>query len=283
MGPEETTLQDSQKRPDIFAYHDYRSFLREWFQYLRNTRPGFSLRALAREAKIGSGYLPMVLSGARNLSDKALNKMSSSLGLTSQEKVYLELLRTISDSESQEARLEALKRVQRFRGYQKANRKEIEVYRYLTSWFYVAIREMATLSEFRLDPKWIQDRLKGRIPLDDIKKAVQFLVENGYIEEREDGKVHLPEKDINCVGGVYRIAIGKFHREMLGLAADSISDTPSSQRNITGHTLAIASKDFEKVRKILDKALQDVAALEAESTDKNSVYNITLAAFPLTK
>ena len=67
-------LQLMKERPDIFSYHDYRVFLKDWFEFRKQEGKGFSVRSVARDAKLGSGYLPMVLAGERNLSPKALAK-----------------------------------------------------------------------------------------------------------------------------------------------------------------------------------------------------------------
>lgn len=268
-------------RPDIFRYHDYREFLRDWFNFLKVTKPGFSLRSLARESGLASGYLPMVLAGSRNLSAKALEKCSRYLGLSPRERNYLDLLRTLGDSDSPEARKEAFEKIQRYRTYQQVNPREIEVYRYLTRWFYVAIREMALLPGFRPDARWIQARLRGKVSLKDVQQALDFLISSGFMTVQPDGSVTVPQKDMQCIGGVFKLALGNFHSEMLGLAIDSISSTPRDRRSVTGHTMAISEKNYQKVVKILESALKQIAELEETDDSNNEVYHIALAAFPL--
>ena len=71
----------SPERPDLYRYHDYRAFLRDWIEYQRGTRPGFSLRSLSTESGLALGYLSMVLSVARRLTAEALQKLGRPLGL----------------------------------------------------------------------------------------------------------------------------------------------------------------------------------------------------------
>lgn len=270
-------------RPNIFEHHDYREFLKVWFEYLKKTQPRFSLRRLAEESKLSCAYLPKILAGTRNITQKGLDKFSRLLALTPSERSYLELLCTVSDSDSQEARLEALEKLQRFRAYQELNSKEIEVYKYLTHWFYVAIREMAALSDFRPDPNWIRGRLKSKPSLSAIKEALDFLIQNGYVKMDEKGKARRPDKNLNCEGEVYRIAIRQFHREMLQLATDSLGNTPTDKRTVTGHAMPISSESYPKLQKILDKALRQIEELGQTETSARGVYYVTLAAFPLTE
>lgn len=273
----------STEKPNVFQYHDYRKFLSDWIGYLRATEPGFSLRLLARKSGLASGYLPMVLSGTRNLSEKAWKKISRFLHLTPRERTFVDHLRLAMDSDSHEVRKEAFDRIQKVEPYRQNNPKELEVYRYLTHWYYVAIREMVTLPEFKADPAWIQSRLKGKVPLKEIEQALSFLIEKGYIEVKPNGLAHLREKDIRCEGDVFRIALFQFHREMLGLAIESLAATPSERRTVTGHTVAIAASQYAQVKTILDEALSKVAQLENSKDQSDSVYHIALAAFPLTR
>lgn len=234
-------------------------------------------------ADVASGYLPMILSGNRNLSSKAAQKLLPHLGLNPSERSYFQSLHMLSETESPVAKIEAFDKIQRFRAYRNQNPKETETYRYLTRWFYVAIREMAALPSFKLDASWIQSHLRTPVPLHEIKQAVEFLVKSGYLEVIPGGSARLPEKDIECVGGIFRIALTKFHREMLQLAALSLDNAPSEERSITGHTVAIPSSRFEEVRGILDEALKKIAALSFQGTEADTVYHVILSAFPLTK
>lgn len=261
------------KTPEIYTYHDHLAFLRDWLAYRKASQPGFSLRTLAKEAGISAAYLPLVLAGKRTLTFKALQKLAPHLGLNRQERSYLEALVTLGTADSQTVRLDALEKMKRFGSYQKANPKEFEAYQYLTHWYYVAIREMVSLPGFEATPEWIQPRLKFNVPLAEIKAALEFLEKNGYLTT--------PNKSIECVGGVYRVALTQFHHEVLDLAARSITDTPSEQRSIQGHTVALGSQQLDEARKILDEALKKIQSLSQSESTPDSVYHVELALFPL--
>lgn len=276
------TANETAKRPDIYRYHDHRAFLVDLVAFLRTSEPGFSLRSLSEAAGLAVGYVSMALSGARALSNDALEKMAKPLGLNAAEKTHLELLRLLGESDSQEVRASALERIQKFGAYQRTNPKESEAFRYLTRWVNVAIREMVSLSDFRAEPDWILERLRKRLPQKEVQDALEFLVKNHYIE-LAGKKARLPEKNIDCDGEVFRLVLGQFHRQMLRLAAESYDDTPIEERNITGQTIAIAQEDWPELKKILDDTLDRIGELEKRAKSKNSVYHVTFAAFPLTQ
>src|SRR5690606_1478920 len=129
-----------------------------------------------------------------------------------------------------------------------ANPRELEAYRYLTHWYYVAIREMASLPGFRAEPRWVAPRLRGGVSVKEAEQALEFLREFGFLREQPDGSVALADKDIKCIGGVYRLALAQFHREMLALISRLLPRTPREERFVAGHTFAIPRSRFPELR-----------------------------------
>lgn len=270
-------------KPDIYRYHDYRQFLNDWIKYRKNTEAHFSLRFLARKSNVAVGYLSMILSGERKMLHETLEKIAKPLKLSVSEKSYLELLRTVAESESTLTKHEALEKLRRFRNYREVNTKEIEVYRYLTHWYYVAIREMVNLPDFKADAGWIQSKLRNKVSLKEIKEALDFLLDNGYLEKSPDGRIRAVEKELLCLSGVYRLALTQFHREMLELASASLDNSSVEERDITGYTLAIPKEKLEELKQICFAFLRQLSNLENKSLPADSVYHVAVAAFPLTR
>ncbi|MEK6577933.1 MAG: TIGR02147 family protein [Bdellovibrionota bacterium] len=273
----------AKERPNIFKYHDYREFLKDWLAYKKASQSGFSLRYLAGKSGLGAGYLSMVNNRTRNLSSKALTKLIPPLGLEPRERPFFELLVKLGDADSQEERLSALDRMKKFSTYRKNNSSESEVFQYLTHWYYVAIREMTALPEFKTNPSWIASQLNCKVSIPEIEKALKFLIENKYIEVLSNGKAHPPEKSLDYMGGIYKIALTQMHQEMLSLAGKSIESTPSAERAILGHTFAVEDGDFDQAREILNEAFEKVRKLSKGKSSGKSVYHMELALFPLTR
>jgi uncharacterized protein (TIGR02147 family) len=272
------------EKPDIYGYHDYRLFLNKWMAYLKHTIGEFNVRKLAKLSQVSESYLSMVLSGERSLSEVQLAKILPHLNLDISEKSYLEWLRMIVETADADERLEALKKIQRFRQYREMNPLEVETYQYLTNWHYVVIRELTALPDFRADAKWIQTRLKIKVPLNQIKRGIEFLVQHGFVQLNTDGSANLPDKRIHCKTGVLRPALTQFHREMLTLACDSIENTPSEERNISAHTCAIPIDRISEAKRILDEARRQIIELSNESSSQpDTIYHFGFLAFPLTK
>lgn len=270
-------------KPNIQNYHDYLEFLKDWTEYLKDQESRFSLRKLAKEAGIASGYLPMCFSRKRKLSLNFYEKIKPLLKLSAKEKQFLDLLRVIAESEQPSERVQALTDLQKLNDYKKNHHSELEAHQYLSRWYYVAIRELVNLPEFNVEPAWIQERLRGRISQKEITEGLEFLLKFGFILKDHSGEYKVVEKQLSCHEGVYKISLGEFHRQMLDIAKVSIDDVSREERLLLGHTVALSQEQYEKVQVILREAINKIETVDSKSENESEVYQIEIAAFPLTK
>ncbi|MGZ3769983.1 MAG: DUF4423 domain-containing protein [Bdellovibrio sp.] len=277
-------------RPNIQDYHNYLEFLKDWIQFLKDREKGFSLRKIAKEAGMASGYLPMCFSGQRKLSEKFYNKIKPFLKLTAKEERHLDLLRVIAESDDPSLRSSALSALQKFKGYREANQSELEVHKYLSNWYYVAIRELINGPGFIDDVEWIQARLRGRVTQKEVEEALHFLTNFGFVNKNSDGKYKVAEKQLDCHEGVYKISLSQFHRQMLDFAKLSIDETPRDERLLLGHTASLSADQYNRIQAILKESLTQIEIVGKNSHSESnssanevSVYHIELALFPLTK
>lgn len=266
------------QRPKVIDYHDYRAFLKDWFAYLESGPEGFSLRQLARAAGVGVSLLSMCLNGKRGLSAAVFAKLRAHLGLGERDLQYLDLLREMAEAPTQEDRVRVMAHLQKRQEYKNRHPQEFETFHYLSAWYFVAIREMAALPDFKPEAQWVQSRLREHVPLENVTKALAFLKEHGFI-----GDTPGPQKNLECAGGVYRVALRNFHKEMLNQVHTAIENVPADHRQILGHTLAIPAEHLDQVSTILQEALTKIENLGEQSTPPDTVYHITLAAVPLTR
>ena len=240
------------------------------------------MRKLSIKMGMGSGFLSLVLSGARGLTDEAQVKLLRFLGLNRAEELFFKALRKLDESSLQEDKLEAFRGIQRFRNYKTKSPKESQVYQYLTKWYYVAIREMALQSDFQVDAAWISEQLLFKVSVKEARAALVFLEANGFIKINSDKKVEVPERQIDCFGGVYKLSLTEFYRQMFALAHESIGLVPSEERSVLGHTFSITEDQFGQVRELLKDVQKKIEALGGTDQKGTRVYQIGLQAFPLT-
>lgn len=225
----------------------------------------------------------MIISGDRKLNGKTLSKLLPHLFLTSAEKSHLHLICSLSNAKSQDEKSRAMDSIQKHRSYQKTNPKETEVYQYLTHWYYVVIREMTALPEFELKAEWIQKRLMNSVTLADINRAIEFLTLHQFLSIDSEGKVRPPERRLECVEEIHKIALAKYYKQIFSLAMEHIAHLEPSQKYLSGHMVALSHENFIKIKNILDETLKDIEQISESEKKPESVYQFSLLGFKITK
>lgn len=270
------------KKPVVYDSHSYRTFLRDWLAFQKASQSGFTMERFSRLAGLSPGYVSMLLSGKRDLTQEALEKLRPHLKLTEPEFAFLSHLVFLEHAQSPQGSATALDRMRRHKAYRKNHPKESEISEYLSNWYYVAIREMATLPDFKLDPKWIQSRLAAAVEVKKIRAAVEFLVMHGYIEKKKDGSVVPPQKTLDCIESVYKASLARFHEDVLRLAGHSIYSASRDARVVLGHTVALTKGQFQKISQELNRLIRSAQEIGREESDPDEVYHLEVAFFPLT-
>jgi uncharacterized protein (TIGR02147 family) len=268
-------------RPDIFRYHDMRAYLATLFVYLREVDPQFSLRHLAEKSGVSLGLLSGVIANKITLTEKALHKISPHLGLPQNEVIFFGWLRALSESSKNEERVRAFNNIRRHGRFSEAQKKELDAYRYLTKWYYPVVRELALWPEFQLDAKWVRDRLNGKISLVEAKDALLFLLSRGYLVTDDNGVVRLGTPKITCTGGIFRLAMSEYHKQLLDIAKNSIAEIERDHRDINALTISCDEDGILAVKEIFREALEKLRLIGEGRSRKSKVLQMHLLAFPV--
>lgn len=276
------------KKPSIYIYKDFVEFLKDAIGFCQK-KENTSLREFCKKLNISVSLLSMVLHKKRIPTDSLLKKVYLYLGLSAVEIKYANQLKTIYKSkeiEIQKASLESLSKKKHFRD---AHRSEYEFSKYLSKWYYVAIKELAGLVDFRENADWIQSKLAFNVTKTEVRKALSFLKQSGILIT-ENGKLASSQRQMNCEDGIFRISLGGFHKQILNLVSKSIDTVPRDQRLLLGYTLALSDTNREAANSILIEAFEKIKNLDAQiisakQTAESSaeIYHIELAAIPLSK
>jgi hypothetical protein len=68
---------------------------------------------------------------------------------------------------------------------------------------------------------------------------------------------------------------------MLDLAHESIHSVARDERLIMGQTMAVSKENFEQIKHIIQKAVKQINEVNKGSHNKENVYHVEIAAFPL--
>ena len=174
--------------PEIARYTCYRAFLRDFFEYKKSLRSGFSYRQFAGLVGLKSpNYLQLVIQEKRNLTETTGRRLAEALKLSSKEVNYFEALIRLQNAENDADKIKAQKHLHACLKKLLAHFVTEDANEILRKWYYLLIREMVQLADFEASGLYISHRLQGIISAEEAEQAFKFLINSGYLKA-EGGK-----------------------------------------------------------------------------------------------
>ncbi len=278
-------LEVSKKAPgvNVFEFLDYRAYLRAYYTAEKERRPAFSHRFFSRLAGLRSpNFLKLVMDGERNLGPETVPKFIKALGLTGEAASFFADLVTFTQAESVADKNRAFERISASRRFRSARRIEGDLFKYLSHWYYPAIRELAAREDFQENPKWIAAQLRPKIPATDAATALNLLLSLGLlVRDAETGKIVRGEPTLTTEHQSLSLATVNFHRQMLERASASIENTKREHRDLAALTVCVQPATAALVKERIHRFREEMTQLCDADTKGNTVYQLNVQWFPL--
>jgi len=270
--------------PSVFAYLDYRVFLREWFKAKKAHNPRFSHRAFVRRTGRGSpSLLTDTISGRRNLTPELVEDFARALRFEDEEARYFGHLVALDQAETDRDRREAWTRVAATRRFKEAHALEGEGYDFLSHWFYPVVRELTALEDFQEDAEWIARAVRPPITPEEAAQALESVLSLGLVE-RVDGRLRPRDVALVTPPQVQGLAVHDYHQGMLGLAVEAISRFRSSERHFSAMTVAVPESRVPELKRELEAMTQRFLELcDGAEGKRERVLQVQLHFFPVSR
>ncbi|MCS6838176.1 MAG: TIGR02147 family protein [Bdellovibrionaceae bacterium] len=280
----------NEQKPNVFDYLDYRSFFRDMYEYLKKKNYRFSRSALVQRAGLGinsRGYFRMIVEGKRNLSEFSIIGFGRAFQLSEKEIQYLENLVFFNQAKSEKDKLYYLGRLKNLaRGGKTIKAVEVlqSQYRYLSTWYLAAIRELISLPEFTNDPNWIVKKLKGSVTKDQVTEAIKDLITLGMIEKDETGHLKVIHDVVTFKDNPQNFQVANtLHREMMELAKNALEHEPYQWRSCSSIILACKASEFESMREEIKEFRRHLLSKYGQNSAENdSVVGMGFQLFFIT-
>ena len=273
------------KKPDIFAYLDYRKFLGDAFAELKAKHPRTSYRSFAKEAGYTSpNFLQLVIEGKRNLAPALFPGTIRALGCNKQQAEFFTNLVGFGQAKGFEEKNFHYQKILRSRNYVAAKPVEKSQFQYFDQWYHPVVRELLTHKGFTGDLHWIADRVYPRITLAQVEKSVELLQSLGLVKrERGDGRLVHTDSIVATPAEVGHLAVANYHRAVLQLASEAIEEFPQAERDLRSVTLGIPKSAYPALKSKLEDIWRDLLAMAETKAEVEEVLQINLQMFPLTR
>lgn len=269
----------------IFAYTDYREFLKNYCARMKETTQYFSHRYFTKLAGLGSeSYLRMVIKGERNLSPATISKFAKAMPFSKKEAVYFNVLVLYNQSLTDDEKSRYLEQVLSLRPRSTIAGLTRDQFEYLTNTLFVIIREMAALPDFKDDAVWIAQNLRRKSKPSEVQHALEVLERLKLLLRDQDGKLKHSGLSLDTPCGLPVLEMLNYHRQILMESKDAIMTAPYDEWDVYSHTIPVPKESLGKVSDLLRQCLDEIThVINVGSKNFNEVYQINIQMFPVTK
>jgi len=255
--------------------------LSDRFKERAQANPSYSLRSFARDLKVSPSTLSEIFNQKKGISKKLALQLADSLNLPEWEKTYFQQLVQVECSKNIELRKQAKEQLESFIRENTFQLIQNKALKSLTSWVELAILELTYIKVFQPNIKWIAKQLSA--PESTIALAIGRLQEAELLEINPKTGVWTDVSPLfTTTDGIPNESIRNFHRSVLNLALKKLDSTDLKSRTVKTVVLSVSEKNKENVKKILDEAVNKIAALgDKKSTECNDVICFSGQIFSL--
>jgi uncharacterized protein (TIGR02147 family) len=267
--------------PSIFAYSDYRAFMRDAFAE-KKASCRFSWREFAKRAGYASPvFLKLVAEGKSSLSEEGIERVGLALGLTDKEQEFFRLLVSFTHEEGNAQKQKLFNEMRKIAALCKGQVVEANLYDYYKEWYHSVIRELAQNVSSENE---ISKLLVPKIPLPRVRASLALLLKLGLLERDSNGKYRQTSKHLTTGENISSMAVRKHHENMGALAVVAMEEVAREERDISGITMGLSKTGFEAIKAELASFRRRIKEIAVQSeSEEESVYRINLQLFPLSK
>jgi uncharacterized protein (TIGR02147 family) len=255
----------------LFEFNDYKKFL---VSYLKNLpKKGYGEAGkMAQAMGVNSTMVSQVLRGSAHLSQEQALRLAKHLGLSALETEYFMNLVSMNRAGDRETESYFAKQLQRLQQLHstitdrlnlKSDLTEENQSQYYSHWFYSAIWLLTAIPEFQS-----RDAISRHtnLPLEQVNEVLGFLQQVGLVKE-EAGRyilhgthVHVPHDSPH---------VRRHHINWREQASRKVETDSFANNFFFTSPTVIAEKDFEKVKKILLRSIEEITKITGPSPSED--------------
>jgi uncharacterized protein (TIGR02147 family) len=273
-----------QKTPNIFSYTDYRIFMKDFFAFMKSTKPFFSYQYFAQKAGFkAKSFVYKVIKGERALSQNSVFSIARALNLKGKEIAFFEALVHFNESTTTQEREYYFTRMQQVEPKSSGVRLQTNQFNYFAKWYHVVVRELVTIVPFGDDYKMLAAAVQPAITPKQAKESVQLLLKLGMIRKSDNSKLYKQtDAYITTRDAIVTLAINKFQRDTMELALKSHEDDDRQNQDFSTLTVGVSARGYEKIRSELKDFRSYISRIVEEDNPVDRIYQFNFQLFPVT-
>ena len=267
---------------EIVEYTDYRKFIQDYYDERKRTS-AFTWRDFARDAGFSSAvYLKYVCEGKKNLSIAAAGSVANAMGLAGFENTYFVLMVSYAHAKSDVAKRAAFEERCALARAHKVRVLGNEEFDYFKSWKNPVLRELAPHMP-GAKPLEMAHACKQKISAAEVSETLDFLVKANLLKKDKSGNYSQTDKSLS-MGSVDAVPVAaRDMQRQMGEFAVKALDMPLSERDMSGLTMGLTRRAYDRIRKEIADFRRRIVAIASEDDETEQVYRLNLQLFPLSE
>ncbi len=272
-------------KPDIFAYLEYRVFLRDAFAALKAASPRLSYRYFAGRAGYTSpNFLQMVIQGKRSLNSTRTIATAKALKLNKEETEFFRCLVGYDQARSPDEKNLFYQKISGNKRCTSIKALEKDQHDFFSQWYVPVVRELLVHREYTGDINWIAERIFPRITPAQAEQARDWLHGAGLIVwDAEAGRWRLADPVVRTASEASYAGLRTYHEAALRLAQSAMRDFVPEDRDIRSVTLGVSRAAIPELKSRMENFWNAVLDFAGQIEDADTVYQVNMQLFPLVK
>jgi uncharacterized protein (TIGR02147 family) len=268
----------------VYQYTSYRAYLKDYYLARKAAESGYSFRIMAAQMGFASSnYLKLVMDGLRNLGEESIEKVLDAMGLKKKEREYFVLLiafEKAKDSSQRDNLYTQICTIRTKRLIESLSSNQLAFYQ---QWYHPVVRELIEGQSHKCDLATLARRISPPISVPKLKQSVQLLLELKLITIDSAGTYRHGAPAINTADELSSFAVRDYHKKILTLAQDALTQLPAPHREFGALTARVSEQGFKRIKARLQQFRAELLTLITEDSATDRVVQISLQLFPVAR
>ena len=252
-------------RPDVFAYLDFRLFLKDYLFYLRKKNPAFRFQTLVEKYGLHSRAHYIDIMKGRKLTDAFFDSYLQIAGLEGDAARYFRAIVGYDQAGTESEKTGYFNEIVALSPNLATVRLEQETYRYFSKWYNPVMLSLLDIYKRENDHRKLAKLFKPKISAVQSKRAIKLLIELKFISWDDNaGQWLFHHKFFKSTDEARAVALKEFHRRMMeaGRSAYENDFTAQNFSTLTLSTSFAVKKEIESMivdfrKTIMEKVKSD--------------------------
>jgi uncharacterized protein (TIGR02147 family) len=268
----------------VFEFTDFRQYLKEYYEFSRQSEKGFSYRRMAQILGFSSpNFMKLVIDDERNISDASVQKLINGLNFNKKEAEYFAFLVKFTlakNSVQKDYYFSLITSLRSKRNIAPITRTQIE---YLNEWYNPVVRELVVGLSDPLDYEKISVMMFHGVSSSRIKRSVDLLKQLGLLHVDADGIYCQSSALLDTGDDMCSHAIRSYHKNIFDIAKTSLDTIPVEEREINSLTIRVSESGFHLLKNRLQEIRKSLLDFVAQDKNTDRVYALCFQLFPMAK